>query len=175
MSPEQLRGEKLDVRTDLFSFGLVLYEMATGKRAFAGETGPLLQHAILNQTPPPARETNPVVPAKLERIINKAIEKNLQSRYQTATEIRADLWRFKIEMERRRARWWIAIAGTLALFIAIASFWFVDDRQQSPSPPISFKQLTANSSENRITGASISPDGAVPTLRRSDRNALQGL
>src|SRR5262249_7414863 len=65
MSPEQMRGEMLDARTDLFSFGLVLYEMTIGKRALAGEKGPLLQDAILNRTPPPAREANPALPAKL--------------------------------------------------------------------------------------------------------------
>src|SRR5207249_11958997 len=91
MSPEQTRGEKLDARTDLFSFGLVLHEMTTGKRAVAGETRPLLQDTTLNRIPPGAREVNPALPAKLGRIINKALEKSLQSRYQTAAEIRADL------------------------------------------------------------------------------------
>jgi eukaryotic-like serine/threonine-protein kinase len=170
MSPEQLRGEKLDARTDLFSFGLVLYEMATGRRAFAGETGSLLEHAILNQTPSPVREVNPAVPPKLERIINKALDKNLQSRYQTAAEIRADLETLRRELGSRRSRRWAAAVGTLALFTLVGSFWFAKRQQQPPSPPISFRQLTANSSENRITGASISPDGQF--LLYTDRTGM---
>src|SRR5207248_6869464 len=76
MSPEQVRGEKLDARTDLFSFGLVLYEMATGTQAFIGETAALLHTAIRNGTPTPVRELNPGVPAKLETIINTALQKD---------------------------------------------------------------------------------------------------
>ena len=91
MSPEQVRGEKLDVRTDLFSFGLVLYEMATGHRAFQGESAPVLQNAILNQTPAFAPELNLKLPAKLKQIIMKALEKDRAARYQTAAEMRADL------------------------------------------------------------------------------------
>src|SRR5262249_12955329 len=91
MSPEQIRGEPLDARTDLFSFGLVLYEMATGQRAFKGETGAELQEAILSNVPVPARQLNPKVPAALEHIINRAIEKDQVARYQSAAEICADL------------------------------------------------------------------------------------
>src|SRR5438477_2360908 len=98
MSPEQVRGEKLDQRTDLFSFGLVLYEMATRQRAFPGDTAAVLHHAILNQTPAPGRDLNPQIPAKLENLIHKAIEKNLIARYQTATEIRADLERLELQL-----------------------------------------------------------------------------
>src|SRR5712692_9831085 len=89
MSPEQVRGEKLDQRTDLFSFGLVLYEMATRQRAFPGDTAAVLHHAILNQTPTPVRELNPQIPAKLGNIISRAIEKDRSVRYQTAADIRA--------------------------------------------------------------------------------------
>jgi Tol biopolymer transport system component len=142
--------------------------MTTGKRA--GESRPLRQDTTLNRSPPPARETSLLVPPKLERIITKAIEKNLQTRYQTAAEIRDDLWRFKVEMEQRRTRWRTATAGALTLFMAIASLLFVRRQLQSPSPPISFRQLTANSSENRITGASISPDGE--SLLYTDRTGM---
>src|SRR6266481_4000674 len=90
MSPEQVRGEKLDQRTDLFSFGLVLYEMATRQRAFPGDTAPVLHHAILNQTPVPARELNAQIPAKLENIVSRALEKDRDARYQTAAEMCAD-------------------------------------------------------------------------------------
>jgi serine/threonine protein kinase/DNA-binding winged helix-turn-helix (wHTH) protein/tetratricopeptide (TPR) repeat protein len=91
MSPEQVRGEKIDARTDIFSFGVVLYEMATGRRAFSGVTAVASQEAILNQTPAPAHERNGAIPSKLELIINRAIEKDRELRYQTAAEMRADL------------------------------------------------------------------------------------
>ena len=127
MSPEQVRGEKLDARTDLFSFGLVLYEMATGKRAFKGDTGPILQEAILRQIPSPAREVNPEVPAKLEQIISKALEKDRDLRYQNASEIQADLEVLRQETEPNRRplrRVFLATAGALLalLFLASATF-----------------------------------------------------
>ncbi len=95
MSPEQVRGEELDTRTDLFSVGLVLYEMATGRQAFLGETAAELHESILNDTPEPARSVNPQVPQPLADIINKAIEKDRVLRYQTASEMRAALLRLK--------------------------------------------------------------------------------
>jgi eukaryotic-like serine/threonine-protein kinase len=91
MSPEQVRGEKLDARTDLFSFGLVLYEMATGHRAFAGDTAVELHDAILRQTQASSRQLNPGIPAQLEPIINRALEKDPETRYQSATAMLADL------------------------------------------------------------------------------------
>jgi serine/threonine protein kinase/Tfp pilus assembly protein PilF len=91
MSPEQTRGEKLDARTDLFSFGLVLYEMATGQRAFTGDTGRELHDAILKQVPAPARKLNPSIPPSLEPIINRALAKDREVRYQSAMEMLTDL------------------------------------------------------------------------------------
>src|SRR5271155_5942617 len=91
MSPEQIRGEKLDARTDLYSFGLMLYEMATGKRAFSGDTTAALHEAILNSRPVPPRELNPELPPRLEEIINKALEKDREARYQTTAEMCAAL------------------------------------------------------------------------------------
>jgi serine/threonine protein kinase len=95
MSPEQARGEKLDTRTDLFSFGAVLYEIATGRQAFTGNTSAGVVEAILHQTPMPIAKFNPGIEPKLQSIIEKALEKDRKLRYQTASEIRADLLRAK--------------------------------------------------------------------------------
>jgi eukaryotic-like serine/threonine-protein kinase len=91
MSPEQVRGEKLDARTDLFSLGLVLYEMATGQRAFAGDTTAELYDAILKHQPVPPRQLNSGIPVQLELIINRALEKDRETRYQTAAEMLVEL------------------------------------------------------------------------------------
>jgi eukaryotic-like serine/threonine-protein kinase len=95
MSPEQARGEPLDARTDLFSFGAVLYEMATGRPAFIGDSGAEIIAKILKEDPPSVRNLNPEFPAKLEEIISKCLEKDRDLRYQTAAEIRTDLKRLK--------------------------------------------------------------------------------
>ena len=95
MSPEQARGLALDLRSDLFSFGAMLYEMATGAVAFDGNTSAVVLSEILNRSPRPASQVNPEVPADLERIINKALEKDPDLRYQTATEVKTDLKRLK--------------------------------------------------------------------------------
>ena len=97
MSPEQISREKLDARTDLFSFGVVLYEMATGRRAFTGDPVPVVRGASLNQMPSPVREVSPA--AELEEIINKALEKDRNRRYQSAAEMRAELERLKRDFE----------------------------------------------------------------------------
>ncbi len=137
MSPEQARGEPLDVRTDLFSFGVLLYEMATGKQAFSGPTWAVTVHAILGQAPVSLNESMPGLPQRLQQIIDKALVKNRELRYQTAGEIHADLLQLKKDYESgrnlrstRTAAIWspkrklqIALAACgLVLFVA-AALW----------------------------------------------------
>jgi eukaryotic-like serine/threonine-protein kinase len=160
MSPEQARGEKLDARTDMFSFGLVLYEMATGRRAFEGDTGPALHNAILTHTPVPPRELNPKLPAKLGQIIIRALEKDRDARYQNVSELRADLQ--GLRQSPHRPRWRAAALGVaVLLLIAGTIFWFSRRRAFSSGnlPELKLQQLTINSSENPVMFGAISPDG----------------
>src|ERR1700721_810697 len=99
MSPEQVRGDGLDSRTDIFSLGLVLYEMATGRQAFGGGTGGVIIEAVLTRPPAPVRSINPDIPQRLEEIIDKALHKNRDQRYQHAADLGADLLRLKREID----------------------------------------------------------------------------
>jgi len=124
LSPEQIRREKLDARTDLFSFGLVLYEMATGRQAYSGKTVADIHHAVLNVPPAPAREINPELPPELERIIGKSLEKDRDRRYQTATALKADLVELidrpkRVSAHRVKVLKWIAAA---LVVVAVALF-----------------------------------------------------
>jgi len=103
MSPEQVRGEALDARSDLFSFGVVLYEMTTGRQPFAGTTTGVIFDNILNRAPVSPVRLNPAAPLELEHIINKALEKNRELRYQTASDLRADLQRLKRDTDSGRS------------------------------------------------------------------------
>jgi eukaryotic-like serine/threonine-protein kinase len=102
MSPEQARGEELDARSDLFSFGAVLYEMATGRMAFHGNTAAIVYEAILNRAPIPLSRLNPELTPKLEDIVNKALEKDRKLRYQNAADIQIDLQRLKRDADSAR-------------------------------------------------------------------------
>ena len=104
MSPEQVRAEELDPRTDLFAFGSAMYEMATGEMAFSGSSNGVIFEAILNRMPPPVSDVNPAIPEKLNELILKSLEKERDMRYQTAAELRGDLKRVKRGLESSRIR-----------------------------------------------------------------------
>jgi eukaryotic-like serine/threonine-protein kinase len=103
MSPEQIRGKELDARTDLFSCGVLLYQMATGALPFRGETSGVVFEAILNRTPPAPVRLNPDLPAKFEELINRALEKDRNLRYQHASDLRAELQRLKRDTDSGRS------------------------------------------------------------------------
>jgi len=153
MSPEQARGEELDARTDLFSFGAVLYEMATGRLAFAGSTTAIINDAILNRTPTSPLRFNPELPPEFEPIISKLLEKDRNLRYQSAAEARGDLQRLKRDVDsgrtggtvtlpraaegtrraRPHVRWrtWAATSGALVALAAILGYLL----SRPPAPP----------------------------------------
>jgi hypothetical protein len=118
MSPEQIRAKELDARSDLFSFGAVLYEMAAGSMPFEGSSSGEICGAILHQNPRPASHFNPQLPPQLEAIIDKALEKDRNLRYQSAAEMRADLQRLKRDTDSRRSA--VALSAGSAEFSAVA-------------------------------------------------------
>jgi eukaryotic-like serine/threonine-protein kinase len=177
MSPEQARGDELDTRTDLFSFGAVLYEMEAGRMAFSGNTAAIIHEAILNRAPTPLARVNPDISPELERIVNKALEKDRKLRYQSASELRTDLMRVKRDTESAKhalstsadvrpvetSSWsgarLAAGAAALAVMIGLGAgmWWF--RWKNAAAPHFAERQLTFNASENYVSDQAISPDG----------------
>jgi eukaryotic-like serine/threonine-protein kinase len=175
MSPEQVRGKELDSRTDLFSFGAVLYEMCTGMLPFRGDTSGVIFDAILNRTPVAPVRLNPGVPAKLEEVINKALERDREIRCQSAAELRADLKRLKRDTESGKSstpdtlrssriserKWQIAGAALMILVLGGLGWfaWHEGARSRVSQPPVTAQRLTSNPTENLISAVALSPDG----------------
>jgi eukaryotic-like serine/threonine-protein kinase len=171
MSPEQARGEDLDARTDLFSFGAVLYEMATGSAPFKGPTSAVIFDSLLNKVPPSPLQSNPEISPELDRIINKALEKDRDLRYQTAAELRGDLKRLKRDTESgrissatqipaRRKRNYLWPAVIAAVIIVALAFGFY------------FRRGSAAVSNSQWTQITDFPDSAVQPALSSDGHML---
>jgi eukaryotic-like serine/threonine-protein kinase len=170
MSPEQIRAKELDARTDLFSFGAVLYEMATGLLPFRGETSGLIFNSILERPPVPPVRINPDIPAKLEEVINKALEKDRNLRYQHASEMLADLQRLKrdrdtalistLQLPEQHRRWspWFALAGVCTVAI-IAVVFVIGMRWKSSRPVLQTTLSQVTFAEGIEEYPAWSPDG----------------
>lgn len=176
MSPEQARAKELDARTDLFSFGTVLYEMATGQLPFRGDSSATVFDSIMNRAPVSPVRLNPDLPAELERIINKCLEKDRHLRYQHASDIRADLQRLKRDTESQRLvsidalapqtagrrSFWFAVT-LAALFIVVGStylirYWSIR-RDQSTKTRFQKMKLVKITDSGKAKSSAISPDG----------------
>jgi serine/threonine protein kinase/cytochrome c-type biogenesis protein CcmH/NrfG len=194
MSPEQARGKELDARTDLFSFGAVLYEMTTGTLPFRGESSAVIFRAILDGTPTSAVRLNPDVPTKLEEIIQKALEKDRNLRYQHASEMRADLQRLKRDTEstsaivapasperrlKRTKPWLILAACIVAIGLAAFGAWYLRSGRTAQIDSIAvlpFANASGDASSDYlidgITESLIASLTQVPELKVRSRNSV---
>jgi serine/threonine protein kinase/Tol biopolymer transport system component len=173
MSPEQVRGEQLDSRTDLFSFGAVLYEMATGCQPFCGDTVAAIHDGIVNQTPPSPVRSNPDVPGRFEAIISKALEKDRNKRYQSASQIQVDLQRLVRGAKAPLRGKQILTMLVLAMAVIIA-FSFGARRWLSRSNRLNQENLQINklTDSGKVDGVAISPDGRYVCYSLRGRGGL---
>src|SRR5580704_15484277 len=183
MSPEQVRAKELDARTDLFSFGVVLYEMTTGAPPFRGESSGLIFKAILDAAPTPAVRLNPDLPPRLDDIINKALEKDRNLRYQHASEMRSDLARLKRDTESGTARGEIPAIATAKkrpvlpialaiLFLAALAGGFGVYRYSGHAPPVRVNPEQVTFLTDSAVSPALSPDGRMLAFIRGSNPFL---
>jgi len=194
MSPEQVRAKELDARTDLFSFGAVLYEMATGALPFRGESSGMIFDSILNKAPVPTVRLNPDLPPKLEDIINRALEKDRSLRYQHASEVRAELQRLKRDTEstrivaipkspdktRKRGKFWMILATCIAaILLVVIGAWYLRSGRTAQIDSIAVLPFTNGGGDantdylsDGITESLIDNLAHVPQLKVKSRNSV---